>query len=342
MRHIDDLSGKYNIRYEKSAKGWQNGGTFKRYIQYINEQAKKKKVRFAFLVDNASSHVSAAKELDPTGSTETVFKFESVDILFLPPNCTSDMQPCDMGIIRSFKCKYRKLQLQRLFELLEDHMLLHPDRDVKFKIENVVDMKLCLEMIEKSMNAMDRNVIKRCWAKSKILPDDLQEELNGMVDRGRSINEDIGNELTAALEQVDVQHLYPGEEVPAFSANELIDQDAFEPIDETEVSDDSIIEQLNIMNLNSGSQTSATSDGSLSDVSDLTNLTNMDTVMERNKKRKPSHTELAHALKTFTTFFETNEDSEDEEAQRITGAIGILRNAMPALTKQSSITSFFI
>ena len=91
LKGVKNFNSEYEIQYDTSQKGWQNGGTFKRYLHYLNNVARKKKTRFALLVDNASSHVCAAKELDPTGSDSTMFQFERLDILILPPNCTSDM-----------------------------------------------------------------------------------------------------------------------------------------------------------------------------------------------------------------------------------------------------------
>ena len=87
--------------YDTSKKEWQNGGTFKRYLRFLENIARKEKTRFVFVCNNASSHMSAAKDIDPNGSQDT--SLEHLDILFLPPNCTSECQPYDMGIIRSFK-----------------------------------------------------------------------------------------------------------------------------------------------------------------------------------------------------------------------------------------------
>ena len=39
---------------------------------------------------------------------------ENVTVKYLPPNCTSLIQPMDQGVIRSFKCHYRKLIGQKL------------------------------------------------------------------------------------------------------------------------------------------------------------------------------------------------------------------------------------
>ena len=189
-----NINQTYDVQYDTSQKGWQNAGTFKRYVRYLDNIARKRKTRFALIVDNASSHVSAAKDLDPEGSQDTYFRLKHMDVLFLPPNCTSDLQPCDMGIIRSFKCKFRKVQLLTVFDLLDHHMISKP-ADEKFKIEKVIDMKFCLDVLQRSVKDMDENVIRRCWIKSNVLPAGLQAQVNVNVDRSNKINNETDNEL---------------------------------------------------------------------------------------------------------------------------------------------------
>ncbi len=41
-----------------------------------------------------------------------------VEIIFLPPNCSSVHQPLDMGIIASLKVRYKHTLLERTIELL--------------------------------------------------------------------------------------------------------------------------------------------------------------------------------------------------------------------------------
>ena len=45
------------------------------------------------------------------------FEFSNIELLYLPPNCTSEIQPLDQGIIKSFKDNYKTLINQ--FVLLE-------------------------------------------------------------------------------------------------------------------------------------------------------------------------------------------------------------------------------
>ena len=80
----------------------------------LSRIARDRGVTFYLIVDNASSHVLGAFLLDPNGSVDTMFQFQNLTILFLPPNATSHCQPCDMGIVRSFKARFRRHMLQHL------------------------------------------------------------------------------------------------------------------------------------------------------------------------------------------------------------------------------------
>jgi DDE superfamily endonuclease len=118
--------------------------------------------------------------VDPNGSQDTFFCLEHLNIIFLPPNCTSKCQPCDMGIIQSFKCKFPKFQSLRLFQIFYNHMLQKSGE--KFKLEKIVDMAICLIMIQQAIDNVDENIIRRCWVKSDQLPAPQQAKINSNVD----------------------------------------------------------------------------------------------------------------------------------------------------------------
>jgi hypothetical protein len=59
-----------------------------------------------------------------------------VKVRFLPPNCTSVIQPLDQGIIRVFKRKYRKLIVKLMLLCAEEERELTPIK-TKQEIENI-------------------------------------------------------------------------------------------------------------------------------------------------------------------------------------------------------------
>lgn len=57
---------------------------------------KRRNRRILLLVDNAPTHLQQVT-------------LENVRVEKLPPNTTAHLQPCDAGIIHSFKCQYKRI-----------------------------------------------------------------------------------------------------------------------------------------------------------------------------------------------------------------------------------------
>jgi hypothetical protein len=63
-------------------------------------------------MDNHSAHVKAVEDLREENSI--------IEIIFLPPNTTSKYQPCDQGIINTFKLHYRRYWTRYLLSEFEE------------------------------------------------------------------------------------------------------------------------------------------------------------------------------------------------------------------------------
>ncbi|XP_062104805.1 ARS-binding protein 1-like [Humulus lupulus] len=65
------------------------------------------------ILDNFTAH----------GKKENYPPLRHTKAMFLPPNSTSKIQPCDMGIIRKFKGYYRQRFNRQLLKQIDDHVL---------------------------------------------------------------------------------------------------------------------------------------------------------------------------------------------------------------------------
>ena len=83
--------------YTSSSNAWMTSSIFCKWLIYLNRDMVKQDRHIALLVDNCSKHPKDC------GSELT-----NVVPYFLSPTVTSLIQPCDMGIIRSLKARYRK------------------------------------------------------------------------------------------------------------------------------------------------------------------------------------------------------------------------------------------
>ncbi|GBN18305.1 hypothetical protein AVEN_152004-1 [Araneus ventricosus] len=63
--------------------------------------------KILLILDNCTAHLSP----------EILVK-DNVSVLFFPPNCTSLIQPMDMGILRALKCQYKSEFLKEMLSFL--------------------------------------------------------------------------------------------------------------------------------------------------------------------------------------------------------------------------------
>ena len=87
------------------------GDFFWQYFQCFNAHVRQKVL---LIIDNALSHIWKTEE------------FPNLDIVTLPPNTTSKLQPLDAGIIAAFKCQLRKQQLAYALDVIEQNNNLNP------------------------------------------------------------------------------------------------------------------------------------------------------------------------------------------------------------------------
>ena len=97
--------------YRCSPKPWMNTSLFYKWLSDFDEYiSKTRNRRVALLLDNASCH----------DRTETLPKLHHLDVMYLPARTTSRIQPLDTGVIENVKRKYRRRQLERASDLIEE------------------------------------------------------------------------------------------------------------------------------------------------------------------------------------------------------------------------------
>lgn len=106
-------SNKRNItglpmQYRANSKAWINTIICTDWLLSFARHTQGRSV--LLIMDNHSSHEVAAAEL----ASHPLMSH--VQVLFLPPNCTSKFQPLDQGIISTFKALYRRSLLRYLMD----------------------------------------------------------------------------------------------------------------------------------------------------------------------------------------------------------------------------------
>ncbi|KAL8621971.1 hypothetical protein ACOMHN_035499 [Nucella lapillus] len=101
------------------------------------------------LVDNCSAHAHQEG-------------LSHITVKRLPPNTTSIMQPCDMGIIRSMKAYFRREMRLRIIDMLEDGDDELTATDVTKKI-NVLN---AIQMLAAAWRAVTQPTVMNYWRKA--------------------------------------------------------------------------------------------------------------------------------------------------------------------------------
>lgn len=135
-------SRKLNVTYTSNTKAWMTRDIFRTWLQTFDAEMKDAGRSVCLVLDNCSAHHVEDVELT------------NVELKFLPPNCTSLVQPLDQGIINSVKCAYRKRVIDKL--LLD----LHLKRPTK------VDIYQAMEMLSASWTATSKETVVNCFRKA--------------------------------------------------------------------------------------------------------------------------------------------------------------------------------
>ena len=80
------------VYYYWSSSAWMQSNIFSHWLRKLNNDMRTARRKILLLMDNATPHIF-----------EENTSFSNITFHYLPPNTTAHLQPCDMGIIYSFK-----------------------------------------------------------------------------------------------------------------------------------------------------------------------------------------------------------------------------------------------
>ncbi|CAI5481736.1 unnamed protein product [Closterium sp. Yama58-4] len=152
---------------------------FSQWVDILDANMTEKGRRIVLLVDNASSH----KVVKIEGAIEGYLQgFKYVDVgnvrvIYLPPNCTSHVQPLDQGVISTLKLRYRKLLVEWLITEFEKPSASSTRAGDQVAAELPVqkinvrpDLRMAIIWISGLWNSFEGEVVRRCWRRAGIIP----------------------------------------------------------------------------------------------------------------------------------------------------------------------------
>jgi hypothetical protein len=172
------------IKWRYNKKAWMTTEIMVDWLRWFDQQMSGRKV--LLLMDNFSAHLAAINSLEamPQG-----LGLLNTEVLFLPPNTTSKLQPLDQGIVASFKARYRRSWIRFM---LEQHELGH----------NPLQTMNVLKAIQFSITAWDEvssTTISNCWAHSKVNLNPVQMAVD-------TASQQVIESIQGDLQQLYIQH----------------------------------------------------------------------------------------------------------------------------------------
>jgi hypothetical protein len=105
--------GSLGCTYQSNAKAWMTHIIFLEWLNAFDLHVANHKV--LLVLDNRKAHV-------PLEELPAHIQLRNTCVLYLPPNMTSKIQPCDASIIRNFKAYYCRRFNRLLLQHLEDNV----------------------------------------------------------------------------------------------------------------------------------------------------------------------------------------------------------------------------
>nr|XP_033815676.1 tigger transposable element-derived protein 1-like [Geotrypetes seraphini] len=170
------------------------------FVPEVRKYLANKGMEFKVLLvlDNAPGHPDSHE-----------FHIEGVEIVYLPPNTTSIIQPLDQGVIRTFKAHYTRYSLERIANTMDE------GHNVENIMKNWKEFTIAdaIKIIERAVKAVKPETVNLCW--KNLWPECVKRDINvNITEPGQEIMEGIidlakqvGGEGFEDMHMEDIQDL---------------------------------------------------------------------------------------------------------------------------------------
>lgn len=289
--------------YKANRKAWMTSKIFEEWARTQDGKFHRQGRKVALIVDNCPAH----PRLEGLKATE---------LIFLPPNTTSLIQPCDQGIIKNFKQLYRKAVVKKLIVHVEQNKSVTTPSE--FKIDVLQAMYTMRHAWDQVIPSTIANCFRHAGWKRK---ETLQENDEDATTEGDNDN-DEDTEAKNGQDDSELSNLFDrlSNLIPL-----NVTMDAFVNIDESVRTN----EEMTVSDIVASVQEQNGEDPADVDMDDNSPPDN-----------PPTLKEARDAFTVFTKFMQT-QPMEAQHFDAIQSLDEMLDDASLKATKQLRITDFF-
>ena len=124
---------------------------FIKWVSNLDRRFQREDRKVCLLVDNCTVH-------------PVVAGLKAVKLVFLPPNTTAKLQPCDQGIIQNLKKFYRSRMLERLLFVVNTQM--NPEEGGPIDIKKHISLLDAVRMLRSAWMDVKPETVAKCFAKA--------------------------------------------------------------------------------------------------------------------------------------------------------------------------------
>lgn len=138
---------KLPTKYGANSNAWMTSVIFEEYLLHLDRQMAAKNRKILLFIDQCAAHPKNTSAL------------KNVKVVFFPPNCTSKLQPLDLGIIHAFKCHYRKQLIRKAVAMIDGGLL---EDASKLKLNILSALHFVAEAWRRISSLTIQNCFRKC------------------------------------------------------------------------------------------------------------------------------------------------------------------------------------
>ena len=132
------------VTYKANKHAWMTSKLFSEWCDKLNSKMRASRRKILLFVDNCSAHPAVT--------------LSNLKLVFLPPNTTSRLQPCDAGIIASVKAHYRRRLLRHLLSEMDE-------ANTATDLSKRINIKHAISWLSMAWTSVTETCIQKCFAK---------------------------------------------------------------------------------------------------------------------------------------------------------------------------------